>query len=186
MFMQFQQYVQRQFQTSIKAFHSDFGGEYKKLHKYFQSVGIVHCITCPYIHEQNGIAEQKIRHIVDTGLTLLSHASLPLKFWGYAFEVAVSLINNLPTHSLHQASPFLKLFCKTPSLQELKPFGCAVYPFLCPYNKHKFTFGSAPCIYLVCNPTYSAFRCLDIASNHIYLAQHVIFHEKIFPYQSLL
>jgi hypothetical protein len=186
MFLQFQQLIQRQFNTSIKAFHSDWGGEYQKLNSYFKSVGIVHRIACPYTHEQNGIAERKIRHLVDTGLTLLSHASLPLKFWGYAFEVAVSLLNNLPTTALKNASPFLKLFRHPPSLMDIKPFGCAIFPFLRPYNKHKFAFRSAPCVYLGCSPSHSAFRCLDVSSNRVYLARHATFHEHVFPYQTLL
>ncbi|KAL5754061.1 hypothetical protein ACOSP7_022281 [Xanthoceras sorbifolium] len=36
--------------------------------------------SCPYTHEQNGIVERKHRHLVETGLSMLAHASMPLKF----------------------------------------------------------------------------------------------------------
>ncbi|KAG8487623.1 hypothetical protein CXB51_018130 [Gossypium anomalum] len=49
---------------------------------------------------QNGVAEHKHRHIVETGLTLLAQANLPMKHWGHAFSSAVHLINRLPTSVL--------------------------------------------------------------------------------------
>ncbi|CAA7050582.1 unnamed protein product [Microthlaspi erraticum] len=48
--------------------------------------------------EHNGLAERRHRHIVETGLALLSHASMPRSYWTYAFATAVYLINrNLTT-----------------------------------------------------------------------------------------
>ena len=79
-FLAFESLVHRQFNSKIKAFHSDWGGEFQKLHKYFNQHGIVHRIACPYTHEQNGLSERKIRHIVDIGLTLLAHSQVPYRF----------------------------------------------------------------------------------------------------------
>jgi hypothetical protein len=57
------------------------GGEYQKAHNtMFRSLGIVHRVSCPHTHQQNGSAEHKHRHIVETGLALLAHAHVPLKF----------------------------------------------------------------------------------------------------------
>jgi hypothetical protein len=44
--------------------------------------------------------ERKHRHIVDVGLSLLAHASMPLKFWDEAFYMAAYLINRTPTKLL--------------------------------------------------------------------------------------
>ena len=55
----------------------------------------------------NGVVERKYRQIVDLGLTLLHHATLPLQFWDYTFVTAVYLINRLPTASLNFAIPFV-------------------------------------------------------------------------------
>ena len=38
--------------------------------------------------------EMKHRHVVEIVLGLLAHASLPLKFWLYAFQTAVHLISD--------------------------------------------------------------------------------------------
>jgi histone deacetylase 1/2 len=59
---------------------SDWGGEYEKLHSFFQRIGITHQISCPHAHQQNGSAERKHCHIVEVGVTFLANASMPLKF----------------------------------------------------------------------------------------------------------
>jgi len=79
-FQEFQALVERLFNRKILAMQTDWGGEYQKLNSFFTKAGIVHHVSCPYAHQQNGSAERKHRHIVEVGLSLLAHASMPLKF----------------------------------------------------------------------------------------------------------
>ena len=80
-FKDFQQLVERQFGHKILAMQTDWGGEYQALSPFFRRVGIAHHVSyCPHAHQQNGSAERKHRHIVEVGLSLLSHSSMPLKF----------------------------------------------------------------------------------------------------------
>jgi histone deacetylase 1/2 len=74
---------------------TNWGGEYEKLHSFFQKIGITHHVSCPHAHQQNGSAERKHHHIVEVGLALLANASMPLKFWDEAFLTATFLINLL-------------------------------------------------------------------------------------------
>lgn len=55
-------------------------------------------------------SERRHRHIVETGLSLLTHASMSLSYWTYAFATTVYLINRMPTPTLHLSSPCEKLF----------------------------------------------------------------------------
>jgi histone deacetylase 1/2 len=96
-FSDFQNLVERQFGRKILKVQSDWGGEYQTLNSFFRRIGIEHQISCPHTHQQNGFAERKHRHIVEIGLSLLAHASMPLKFWDDAFLTAVFLINRLPS-----------------------------------------------------------------------------------------
>ena len=74
-FQKFQKYVERFFTLKIKLVQTDWGGEYCTLSTFFENCGILHRVSCPHTHQQNGVVERKHRHIVETGLALLSHAS---------------------------------------------------------------------------------------------------------------
>ena len=87
-FLQFQKYVERFFNTQIKLVQSDWGGEYRTISAFFKNSGIVHRVSCPHTHQQQGSIERKHRHVVETGLSLLSHAHMPLRFWDDAFQTA--------------------------------------------------------------------------------------------------
>ena len=181
-FHQFKTMAEKQLGYSIKSFNLDWGGEYRPLHKYFNDNGILHRITCPHTHEQNGTAERKIRNIVDTGLALLGHSGAPFKYWEFAFETAVFLINRMPTSSLQNKIPYSILFNKSPDYTFLKVFGCAVYPLLRPYNTNKFSFRSKQCVFLGYSPNHLGYRCLDKDLGKMYVARHVEFDEKFFPF----
>jgi hypothetical protein len=56
-------------------------------------IGVTHYVSCPHAHQQNGPAERKHRHIVKVALALLTHVSMPLKFWDEAAATTAYLIN---------------------------------------------------------------------------------------------
>ena len=76
-FLKFQAHVERLLSHKILRVQTDWGGEYIKLNVFFDKLGILHRVSCPHTHQQNGTVECKHRHIVETGLTLLAHASVP-------------------------------------------------------------------------------------------------------------
>ena len=124
-FQEFQKLVERQFNKKIITVQSDWGGEYEKLNSFFRSIGIEHHVSCPHAHQQNGSAERKHRHIVEVGLSLLAHASMPLKYWDEAFIAATYLINRLPSKVIGNTTPLERLFHQKPDYNSLKVFGCA-------------------------------------------------------------
>jgi hypothetical protein len=83
-FHEFQSLVERMLGRKIIVMQTGWGGEYQKLNTFFQHIGISH-----------HVAESKHRHIVEVGLALLAHASMPLKFWDETFISATYLINRL-------------------------------------------------------------------------------------------
>ena len=85
-FLNFRSQVELQFNTKIKSLLTDWVGEYRSFQQLLQSYGIIHRVSCPRAHKQNGLAERKHRHIVDNGLTLLTNAFLSLKYWDEAFR----------------------------------------------------------------------------------------------------
>lgn len=117
-------------------------------------------------------------------LTLLAQAQLPLKYWWDACVSSVFLINRLPTSVLGHMSPFEKLFHEKSDYYFLKVFGCACYPYLKPYNAHKFQFISSKCVFLGYNPAHKGYRCLS-STGRVYVACSVAFNEFEFPYTNL-
>jgi hypothetical protein len=73
----FQTLVERQFDKKILVIQMAWGGgvEYQKLNPFFQ-----HIMFPVHTHQQNGSAKHKHHHVVEVGLSLLAHATMPLKF----------------------------------------------------------------------------------------------------------
>jgi hypothetical protein len=124
------------------------------------------------------LAERKLRHIVEIGLTLLARSHLSNRYWVDAFLIAVYVINRLPTPILNHQTPYSKLYHRDPDYQKLKVFGCLSYPLLRPYGLHKLEYRSKPCIFLGYN--YAGYKCLDPVTNKAYLSINVVFNEDSF------
>jgi histone deacetylase 1/2 len=168
----------------LKTLQTDWGVEFRPFTKYLADLGVIHRLICPHTHHQNGVVERKHRHIVDMGLTLLSHSNLPLTYWDHAFLTAVHLINRLPTASLNFKILVNILFQKMPDYTAFKPFGCACFPLLRPYNAYKFDFRSHQCIFLGYSNTHKGYKCLSPTGN-FFISKDVLFNETSFPYPSL-
>ena len=86
--MHFKTLVENQFGVKIKTLRTDGGGEY--VNNSFKSAcldhGIHHQLSCPYTPQQNGVAERKHKHIVESVLSMLYQSNLPSSYWCYAFS----------------------------------------------------------------------------------------------------
>jgi hypothetical protein len=81
-YQSFTRMVHTQFSTSIKIFRSDSGGEYLSdlFRQFLVSEGTLPQLSCPGAHPQNGVAERKHRHIIETARTLLIASFVPPHF----------------------------------------------------------------------------------------------------------
>jgi histone deacetylase 1/2 len=139
-------------------------------------------MPCPYTSQQNGRAERKHRHVAELGLTLLAQAKMPFSYWWEAFSTAVYLINRLPSSVNPNESPYALLFKKEPDYIALKPFGCACYPCLKPYNQHKLQFHTTRCIFLGYSNSHKGYKCVN-SHGRVFVSRHVVFNENHFPFQ---
>jgi histone deacetylase 1/2 len=183
-FYTFQSHVERLLNAKIRTVQSDWGGEYHRLHAYFARTGIAHRVSCPHTSQQNGIAERKHRHLVETGLALLAHSSMPLRYWDEAFLTACYLINRMPTPIINNATPVFRLLNTPPEYSFLCTFGCACWPSLRKYNSRKLEFRSKMCVFLGYSPMHKGYKCLDRSTGRIYISRDVVFDEKVFPFST--
>jgi len=67
--------IKTQFSVSIRVLRSDNGREYlsHSLKQFMASHDILHQTSCAYTPQQNGVAERKNRHLIETTRTLLIH-----------------------------------------------------------------------------------------------------------------
>jgi histone deacetylase 1/2 len=132
--------------------------------------------------QQNGVVERKHRHLVETGLALLAHSSLPLRYWDEAFLPACYLINRMPSPVTDNQAPLTRLLNQSPDYSFLCTFGCACWPSLGKYNSRKLEFCSMMCVFLGYSAMHKGYRCLDRRTGCIYISHHVIFDEAVFPF----
>jgi transposase InsO family protein len=121
-FVKFKLLVENQFTSHIKQLQSDGGGEYNSVQfqTFLTKHGIVHRKTYPHTSQHNGLVERKLRLVLKTGLTLLAHSHLSNRYWVDAFLTAVCIINRLPTPTLQNKSPYLKLYYRDPDYKKLR------------------------------------------------------------------
>ena len=99
----FAKMVEIQFSKCIKTFRSDNVLEYTQyvFQALLHSYGITHHLTCPSTSQQNGQAERKLRHILDTVRAFLLSAKVLAPFWGKVALHAIHAINRIPSTVIH-------------------------------------------------------------------------------------
>lgn len=85
---------------------------------------IVERSSCPYTPEQNGCAERKHRHIVETYCALLSYSP---KIFTNDFETVVFTFNRLPTQLFNNYFPFNNLLKTYPNYSRLHIFYAFIF-----------------------------------------------------------
>lgn len=89
--------------------------------------GTIHQTSCTDTPQQNGVAERKHRHIIETARSLLLSASVSSEFWGEAVLTTVHAINRIPSSVISGLPPFEKLYASIPDYSSLKVFGSTCF-----------------------------------------------------------
>ncbi|PKU69447.1 Retrovirus-related Pol polyprotein from transposon TNT 1-94 [Dendrobium catenatum] len=186
-FIKFATLIENQLQLKIQCLRTDGGKEFfnQQMSEYLSTHGILHQTSCPYTPEQNGVAERKHRHLIETTRTLLHSAKMPLIFWPEATLTASYLINRLPSRTLNNLSPFQCLYNTRPDYSLMRTFGCQCFPWLPPNQRHKLAPRSVPCVFIGYSSISKGYKCLDPSNYRIYISRHVTFDEKCFPFKNI-
>lgn len=142
-------------------------------------------MSCPHTPQQNGIAERKHRHLVETALTLMIEAQIPTSFWYHSCSYAAFLIKRMPSRTLEMKSPYQVLFGQNPEVHTLKIFGTAVYPLLKPFNANKLQPRVVQCVFMGFAMGYKGVICYEIKSRKFIMSRHVTHDEDVYPFQLL-
>lgn len=183
LFKYFHAMVQTQFNKKIKILRTDSGGEYisKEFNHFLATEGIIHQTSCPHQPQQNGVAERKHRHLMETSRAIRLHAGLPKVFWAESVATSGYLINRLPTPLLGNLSPLEKLFNHAPDYKKLRVFGCTCYVLLPRSEYSKIDAKSVKCVFLGYSESQKGYRCYDWERKRLRISRNVIFFENM-PY----
>ncbi|GLT64262.1 hypothetical protein SLA2020_367660 [Shorea laevis] len=178
-YFEFQKMVHTQFSRNIKIFRSDNAMEY--LESSFLTTlkqnGTLSHRSCPGTSQQNGRAERKHRHILDTVRALLLSASIPEHFWGEAALTAIYTINRVPSPTTFNKSPYELLYGSPPDYQSLRVFGCVCFVLLQPHERTKLEPRSRICCFLGYGIEHKGYRCYDPIAKRLRISRHVTFWE---------
>ena len=78
-FIKFKKYVENYFNLKMKFVTSDWGGEYRFVSTFFKNCDI--SLLCLLLSFYYTTINCQHRHLVETGIALVSHLNVPLCFW---------------------------------------------------------------------------------------------------------
>ncbi|RVW63729.1 Retrovirus-related Pol polyprotein from transposon TNT 1-94 [Vitis vinifera] len=140
--------------------------------------GILHQSSCAHTPQQNGVAERKNRHLVETARTILLHSNVPFRFWGDAVLTACYLINRMPSSVLHDQIPHSLLFPDQP-LYFLPPrvFGCTCFVHILTPGQDKLSAKAMKCLFLGYSRLSEGYRCYSLETHRYFISGDVTFFE---------
>jgi hypothetical protein len=105
-------------------------------------MGIRRKFSCRYTPEQNGVAEQKNRSIVEAARTMLKEKSMPKFYWAEAVRTAVYIHNQIGDKVLAHE----RYFGTKPNLRHLRVFGGIAYVHIPKEMRKKLDAKAEKCI----------------------------------------
>ena len=108
--------IHTQFHVYVQNLRSDNTKEYvsEQFQSFILQHGILHQTSCVYTPAQNGVAERKNRHLLETARALLFQMHVPKHFWADAVSTTCFLINRMPSLVLNWDTPYHILFPNKP------------------------------------------------------------------------
>ena len=177
--------IHNQFHTSIRILRSDNALEYLSapFSAFLSSHGILYQFSYAYTPQQNGMAEHKNRHLVETARTTLLYHIVPQRFLGNGILNVCYLINRMPSSVPGDQVPHSLLFPNQP-LFGLPPlvFGCTCFVHTLTPSQDKLSAKITKCIFLSYSRLQRGYRCYSPDKHQYFISTDVTFfeHSSIF------
>jgi hypothetical protein len=178
-YIDFAKMIQTQYSKAIKVFYSDNVREYRQTDFFtiLKHYGTIFHTSCAGTSQQNGGAERKLRHILDTVRALTNATSTPVSFWGEAALTAVYTINRCLSLIIQNTTQYKRLFGTAPNYSLLKVFGYVCFVLLQPHEHTKLQPRSQLYCFLGYGLEENGYRCYDPVAKRLQVSRHVVFWE---------
>ena len=166
--------------------HSDNASEYHKLQKILlKKYGVKMTFSQSYSPSQNGIAERKIRFILQMSRCFILEGNLQVTLWGYAVKAAVHHINVLPSIALDWENAHYKWHNKEYDIKKLTVFGCVAFAHIPvqvrqQHGHHKFQARAIKCMFVGYPTDRAGFILISVSDRQIITSRDVKFKENTF------
>jgi hypothetical protein len=180
-FKEFKALIENPSEKKIKIPRSDNGGEYtsKEFVNFCKDVGIKRELTTPYNPQQNDVAEQKNRTILEAVKTMIHDQDLPMCLWAEAAMEIVYVQNRL-SHSAHGLKTPEEMFTgKKTEVSHLKIFGCPLFIHIPKEKRNKMDPSGKKGIFVGYCEVSKAFRIYIPGQHHIEISRDVTFDEYV-------
>lgn len=154
MFINYPSMIQTQFQIHSNSTHCTSimtRNNWTNLGQFLRTNGIIHQSSCFETPQQNGIVEQKNRHLLEVAWALMFTANMPKGFTGDSILAFAYLINRMPKRTLNFESPLKKFQKFLPNSRlssnlSLKVFGCTVFVHILDNHINKLDPRAVQCV----------------------------------------
>jgi hypothetical protein len=166
----------------LKFTRTDGGGNFVNgpFRVWLEERGVVHQITCPYSHQQNGKAERMVRTLEDRAMANLYGAGLSSSYWADAFKCAGVTTNVGPTRTLPRGKSAYESFkCRKPDLSHLRIFGCHGFARVPLELQCKGAVKSIPVTFVGYEPGVKGWLVRDKSNGWYFTSRDVIFDENM-------
>ena len=179
-FKEWKTMVENQFDVKVKSLKTDNGGEYcsNTFENYLKAHGIIHLKTIPKTPEQNGMAECKNRHLIETVRSMISDANVGKELWGEAVLTANYIINRCYTRALTKMTPYEALYGRKPSVSHVRVFGSRVHAHVPKDERSKLDPKSRTAILVGYGSNVKGYRLYDPSKRKVFYSRDIIFDEN--------
>ena len=162
-----------------KTLRTDNGGEYtsKEFQAHLKACGIRHELTIPKTPEQNGVAEQLNRTLVEMTRAMLLDSQLPQSFWVEAVSTAAYLRNRSPTSAVEGMTPHEAWYGRKPGVEHLRVFGSTAYVHIPKDSRGKLDSKTSKCILVGYGSVQKGYRLYNREAQKILHSRDVKFDE---------
>ena len=178
----FRHAIETRFIKKVLTLCSDYGGEYlsSEFDAYLLDVGIHRKLTTALTPNQNGVAKQKNRTLLEKACAMVADAKTPTFLWTEAIATANYLTNCSPTRTKSGLTPYQKLRCKKPNLQHLRIYGSIAWMHVHDKWIAKLQPKSKKCVFVGYFKVSKAYQCSNSHARIVLISKDVKFDEGIF------
>ena len=173
--------IRTQFNVHVRVLRSDNALEYlsSAFKSYMASHGILHQTSCPGTPQQNGVAERKNRHLIETTCMLLLHMHVPVQYWDDVVLTACYLMNQMPSPVLNDQIPYSVLFPRV-DLYSIPPriFGSTYFVHHLALGRDKLSSCSFKCVFLGYSCLQKGYCCYSPKLDHYFVSADATFFES--------